>query len=308
MIKKLKVLIILIYFIASQAYALENKIILKVDNDIITSLDIFEEIKTLKFFNENLNQISNEEIYKIGLESLLNHKIKKNEVLVNFGNLNLKNEDYLKALIENTYKKKGYKNLREFKDKLNNKGINFNYYEEKIKTNILWGQIIYSKYSNKIIVDENDLLEKIKNQKNLNRSFNLSEIVFQIENINELDTKYQLIKSDIEKIGFENSILKYSQNISSDNNGQLGWVDEKFINKNIQDQLDNIAIGAITKPIRIPSGFLILKKNDVKTIEQEIDIEEELKKSVNYERDKLLNNYSNIYFNKVKNNLNINAL
>jgi len=308
MIKKLKVLIILIYFIASQAYALENKIILKVDNDIITSLDIFEEIKTLKFFNENLNQISNEEIYKIGLESLLNHKIKKNEVLVNFGNLNLKNEDYLKALIENTYKKKGYKNLREFKDKLNNKGINFNYYEEKIKTNILWGQIIYSKYSNKIIVDENDLLEKIKNQKNLNRSFNLSEIVFQIENINELDTKYELIKSDIEKIGFENSILKYSQNISSDNNGQLGWVDEKFINKNIQDQLDNIAIGAITKPIRIPSGFLILKKNDVKTIEQEIDIEEELKKLVNYERDKLLNNYSNIYFNKVKNNLNINAL
>lgn len=308
MIKKLKVLIILIYFIASQAYALENKIILKVDNDIITSLDIFEEIKTLKFFNENLNQISNEEIYKIGLESLLNHKIKKNEVLVNFGNLNLKNEDYLKALIENTYKKKGYKNLREFKDILNNKGINFNYYEEKIKTNILWGQIIYSKYSNKIIVDEKDLLEKIKNQKNLNRSFNLSEIVFQIENINELDTKYQLIKSDIEKIGFENSILKYSQNISSDNNGQLGWVDEKFINKNIQDQLDNIAIGAITKPIRIPSGFLILKKNDVKTIEQEIDIEEELKKLVNYERDKLLNNYSNIYFNKVKNNLNINAL
>jgi peptidyl-prolyl cis-trans isomerase SurA len=308
MIKKLKVLIILIYFIASQAYALENKIILKVDNDIITSLDIFEEIKTLKFFNENLNQISNEEIYKIGLESLLNHKIKKNEVLVNFGNLNLKNEDYLKALIENTYKKKGYKNLREFKDILNNKGINFNYYEEKIKTNILWGQIVYSKYSNKIIIDENDLLEKIKNQKNLNRSFNLSEIVFQIENINELDTKYQLIKSDIEKIGFENSILKYSQNISSDNNGQLGWVDEKFINKNIQDQLDNIAIGAITKPIRIPSGFLILKKNDVKTIEQEIDIEEELKKLVNYERDKLLNNYSNIYFNKVKNNLNINAL
>lgn len=308
MIKKLKVLIILIYFIASQAYALENKIILKVDNDIITSLDIFEEIKTLKFFNENLNQISNEEIYKIGLESLLNHKIKKNEVLVNFGNLNLKNEDYLKALIENTYKKKGYKNLREFKDILNNKGINFNYYEEKIKTNILWGQIVYSKYSNKIIVDENDLLEKIKNQKNLNRSFNLSEIVFQIENINELDTKYQLIKSDIEKIGFENSILKYSQNISSDNNGQLGWVDEKFINKNIQDQLDNIAIGAITKPIRIPSGFLILKKNDVKTIEEEIDIEEELKKLVNYERDKLLNNYSNIYFNKVKNNLNINAL
>ena len=308
MIKKLKVLIIIIYFIASQAYALENKIILKVDNDIITSLDIFEEIKTLKFFNENLNQISNEEIYKIGLESLLNHKIKKNEVLVNFGNLNLKNEDYLKALIENTYKKKGYKNLREFKDKLNNKGINFNYYEEKIKTNILWGQIVYSKYSNKIIVDENDLLEKIKNQKNLNRSFNLSEIVFQIENINELDTKYELIKSDIEKIGFENSILKYSQNISSDNNGQLGWVDEKFINKNIQDQLDNIAIGAITKPIRIPSGFLILKKNDVKTIEQEIDIEEELKKLVNYERDKLLNNYSNIYFNKVKNNLNINAL
>ena len=308
MIKKLKVLIILIYFIASQAYALENKIILKVDNDIITSLDIFEEIKTLKFFNENLNQISNEEIYKIGLESLLNHKIKKNEVLVNFGNLNLKNEDYLKALIENTYKNKGYKNLREFKDILNNKGINFNYYEEKIKTNILWGQIVFSKYSDKIIVDEKSLLEKIKNQKNLNKFFNLSEIVFQIENINELDDKYELIKNDIEKIGFENSILKYSLNNSSDNNGQLGWIDEKLINKNIQDQLDNIAIGAITKPIRIPGGFLILKKNDVKKIEQEIDIDEELKKLVNYEKDKLLNNYSNIYFNKVKNNLNINAL
>ena len=308
MIKKLKILIILFYLITSHAYTLENKIILKVDNDIITSLDIFEEIKTLKFFNEKLNQINNEEIYKIALESLLNHRIKKKEVLANFGTLDLRNEDYLNALIDNTYKKKGYKSLTEFKQILNNKEVNFSYYEEKIKTNILWGQIVYTKYSNKIIVDEKNLLEQIKNQKNLNKSFNLSEIVFQIENINELNTKYELIKNDIKKIGFENSMLKYSLNNSSNNDGNLGWVDEKFINKDILKKLNNITIGSITEPIRIPGGFLILKINDIKKIEQEIDIQEELKKLVNYEKEKQLNNYSNVYFNKVKNNLNINVL
>ena len=65
--------------------------------------------------------------------------------------------------------------------------------------------------------------------------------------------------------------------------------------------------GSITKPIRIPSGFLILKKKDTKEIENNFNIEVELKKQINFQKNAQLDNYSNIYFNKVRKDLRINA-
>ena len=81
--KQIKILIIFC-FIITEVYAIENKVIAKVNNNIITTLDVFDEINNLKFFNKNLNKINDEEIYQIALQSLVRYEIKKNEILKNF--------------------------------------------------------------------------------------------------------------------------------------------------------------------------------------------------------------------------------
>ena len=304
--KKLQILFFLI-FISFNVNSFENKIILKIDNDIITSLDILEEINNLKFFNQNLSEVDKEEIYQISLNSLINYKIKKQEVLKYFNKIEIENEDYIKSIIENNAKKLNFKNILDFKKVLNEKNINYENYEEKIKVNILWNQIIYSKYNNQLVVNEFELKEKIKRQIDNKKAFNLSEIVFQIENLNDLKNTYETIKSDINKLGFENAVLKYSVSNTSNEGGDLGWVDETLINNKILEEIKAMSIGSITNPIRIPSGFLILKVKDVKKIETDLDLDQEVEKLINYEKEKQLNNYASIYFNKIKNNLKINA-
>jgi len=304
--KKLAILLFLI-LISFNANTTENKIILKVDNDIITSLDIFEEINNLKFFNQNLRNINNEEIYQIGLNSLINYKIKKQEVLKYFNKIEIENKDYIKSIIENNAKKLNFKNISDFKKVLKEKNINYENYEEKIKVNILWNQIIYSKYNNQLKVNEIELKEKIKRQNDNKKSFNLSEIVFQIENLDDLKDTYETIKSDINKLGFQNAVLKYSVSNTSNEGGDLGWVDETLINNKILEELKAMSIGSITNPIRIPSGFLILKVKDVKKIETNLNIDQEVKRLINYEKEKQLDSYASMYFNKIKKNVKINA-
>lgn len=300
--------IYIIFFLTiSSLKALENKIILKVDNEIITTLDIFEEIKNLKFFNKNLNQINDNEIYQIALQSVINYKIKENQILKVFNKIDLTDNEYLNYVIEDTYKKLGFSNIIEFKNKLNDNNIKFNSYEKKLKINILWNQIIYSKFNDKLVVDLNELKKQIRNQKKNNKIFNLSEIVFQIDNINELNDKYLAIKKDIKELGFENAALKHSISNTSGNGGELGWIDEKLLNKEILNILDALEFNNITKPIRVTGGFIILKKNDFKQVAKELDFDKELDRLVNYQKEKQLSSYSNLYFNKIKKDLKINA-
>ena len=305
--KFLKITFVIFYVLLNESIAIENKIILKVENHIITSLDIFEEIKNLKFFNRNLNQIKNEEIYQIALQSILNQKIKEIEISKKFDEIKLDDENYLNFLIESKYKSLGYETLTEFKKELTNKKINFNNFEEKIKIDILWSQIIYSKYYSKIKINEKELRKEILSKKNISNSYELSEIVFNIENIDEVNSKYQLIKEDIQKLGFDNAALKHSISTTVSSGGNLGWIDEKQINSKLRNELNNTQVGNITKPIRIPGGFIILKKNDVKKTEVNLNIEQELKKLIDYNQETQLRNYSNVYFNKIKKDLKINA-
>ncbi|WP_440911138.1 peptidylprolyl isomerase [Candidatus Pelagibacter sp.] len=306
MVKLIKYLIVF-FLIAKNVGALENKIILKVNNDVITTLDIFSEINNLKFFNMNLNKVDDDEIYEIALQSILKSKIKKNETDRVFVNDKPINNNYLNSLIETQYKKLGFKNLIDFKKELDSQNIDFENFEEKLKIEILWNQIIYSKFFEKVVINEDEIRKQIENEKNIIVSYDLSEIIFEVTNLNELNLNYELIKKDINEIGFENTALKYSISETSNNGGNLGWIDENQLNKKIIKELNIINNGSITKPIRIPSGFLILKKKDTKEIKKNKDIEVELKKQIDFQKNAQLDNYSNIYFNKIRKDLKINA-
>jgi peptidyl-prolyl cis-trans isomerase SurA len=299
--------LIIFFLLTKNTGALENKIILKVNNDIITTLDIFEEINILKFFNNNLRQVDDDEIYEIALQSILKSKIKKNEIDKVFVDNKSINNDYLASFIENQYKKIGFKDLTEFKKDLESQNIDFENFKEKLEIDILWNQIIYSKFFKKVVINETELRKQIEDENKILISYDLSEIIFEVTDLNKLDLNYELIKKDINEIGFENAALKYSISDTSNNGGNLGWVDENQINKEIIKELNIIDNGSITKPIRIPSGFLVLMKKNTKEIEKNKDVEAELRKQINFQKNSQLNNYSNIYFNKVRKDLKINA-
>ena len=307
--KKLsKILIISFLLIVSKSIALENKIILKIDNDIITTLDVFDEKNSLQFFNKNFDQINSEEKYEISLQSIVKTRIKKNEIIKRIGEIKLEDTSYLDIVIKNRYENLGFKDLENFKKELNNKKISYENFEQKLKIDILWNQLIYTLYYNKVSINENELKKQIENQKEFVTSFKLSEIVFQIDEVDNLNNRYNLIKKDINELGFESAALKYSISNTATTGGDIGWVNENKINKEILEVLNKTTEGSITQPIRIPSGFLILKKNELKKEKKKLNIQEELKKLVNYQTEMQLNNYSNIYFNKIKKNLNIDVL
>jgi peptidyl-prolyl cis-trans isomerase SurA len=307
MIKYLKIALIIFFLTFSKGLTIENKIILKIDNEIITTLDVYKEIKNIKFFNRNLNNLNDEEIYQISIQSLIKYKIKKNEISKKFKIVEIQNKDYLDQLIEKTFKDLGFQNLQDFKNELIKREISFENFKEKLKIEILWNQLIFSNYYNKLVIDEEKLKKQINNIDKTVKSFNLNEIIFDVENIEEIEKKYNLILNDIQKLGFEGAALKHSISNSSINGGNLGWIDEKNIGKQILDQINKINIKSITKPIRISSGFLILQKFDEREIQKNLDSEEELKKLIDYEKNQQLNNYSNLYYNKLKKNIKINA-
>ena len=307
-LKYLNVSLLILCLMFSKGITLENKIILKINDEIITSIDIFNEIENLKFFNKNLNQLDNEEIYKIAIQSITKHKIKKNEISKFFENFDVQNEDYLNEVVENSYKNLGFQDVKTFKNELRNKKISFENFKEKIQIDILWSQLIYSKYYNKIIIDEKKLKKQINSLLNeTNSLLNLREIIFEVSDIEEIETKFNLIKNDIQKLGFEGAALKHSISNTSANGGNLGWINERSINKEILNELKIISIKSITKPLRVQSGFLILQKFDEREIQKEINEEEELKKLIDFEKNQQLNNYSNLYYNKVKKSVKIDA-
>jgi len=307
MIKYFKIYLITLFLIFSNGHTIENKIILKVDNEIITTLDVYNEITYLKFFNKNFNRLNDEEIYQNSIESIIKHKIKKNEISKKFKFVEFQNKDYLDQQIEKTFKELGFQNLQNFKNELIKREISFENFEEKLKINILWNQLIFSKYYNKLVIDEEKLKRQINNTNQNKKSFNLNEIIFNVERVEDIETKYNLISNDIQKLGFEGAALKHSISNSSINGGNLGWIDEKNIGKEILEQINKITIKSITKPIRISSGFLILQKFNVRETQKNLDSEEELKKLIDYEKNQQLNNYSNLYYNKIKKNIKINA-
>ncbi|MDA9145302.1 peptidylprolyl isomerase, partial [Candidatus Pelagibacter sp.] len=180
--------------------------------------------------------------------------------------------------------------------------------KNKLEIEALWNELILIKFSSKVKINEKELRKRIKYNNKFFKSYLLSEISFEVNNLKELDNKFQEISKIIDDKGFDFAALKYSVSQTSNLGGKLGWINQNSLNKNISLAINNLKIGEFTKPIKVPGGFLILQVNDIKSTKIEVDIEEEFKKLKNYEKNNQLNQYSKIYFNKVKKDLEINEL
>ena len=290
----------------NSAYGIETRIIHNIQNEIITNIDIKKEFKYLLALNNSLKDINKEKIFNISSNSIIREKIKKIEISKNFKEIKI-NDQYLELLLKNIYSRLKLNSLEEFELYLKNYNLNLNDIKEKVTIEALWNELIIKKYNDLIVVDEKkikkDLAETIKN---FSLKYQLSEIVFEIQNKQEIKEKYKEIVRSINEIGFENSASIYSFSDSSKVGGDIGWINESSLNNKIKQSFKNLSINEISKPIILPNGVLILTIKDIKKSAIEVDKESGLQNAINYERNRQLNQYSKIHFNKIKKNLEFN--
>ena len=302
-----KFLIFLFILTCVQAQSIETKIIHNIQNEIITNIDIKNEFKYLMALNNSLKELDKEKILSISNESIIREKIKKIEILKNFKELKL-DEDYYKLLLKNIYSRLKLKSINEFEIYLKEYDLKIDDIKKKITIDALWNELIIQKYKNQISINETKIRKEIiKNSKIQSKEYQLSEIIFEVTNKDEIEKKYNEVVKSINEIGFENSAATYSFSESAKVGGDIGWINENSLNDDIKGNINSLQIGEITKPIVLSSGILVLKLINTKNIENTIDIENEVKKVINYERSRQLNQYSKIYYNKIKKNLDFNG-
>ena len=290
--------IIFIILFSAILKANEVKIITKIGEEIITNIDIEDEFNYLTTLNTSLKQMNKDQVIAFAKNSLIKEKIKKNE-LQKFYKFNNKNET-VDLMIQDIYKKLNISSLDEFKLHLKNNNLEFDNVYKKIEIESVWNEMIYQKFKDKIFIDEEELKRKILNNKEKVESLFISEMVISINNKNEINKKYNEVVKNIETYGFKESVLKFSISNTKNNSGTIGWINKNSLSQKIQKALDEIQVGEITKPILVSSGILVLKLEDKKFLENNKDPNEELRKLINFEMNSQLNNFSRIYYDKIK--------
>jgi len=304
-----KILLLIIFFCQLSLINLAQSkinIITLVNNEVITNFDVVKEGRYLKILNPQLKNLDNEQISELAKQSLIKEIIKKNEI-TKFINLNEKNDfadEYLKQFLIRL----GYENENAFKNDLEK----YNTYslEEirlKSKIEIYWNDLILSKYNDKVNINEKKLLEKIKKFEGTNKKeFLLSEIVFRKKSGEDLQNLITKIKKSIDEIGFSNTANIYSLTDSSKFGGKIGWVNEEALSKQIYEKIYKLNINEVSEIIIIDNNLIILKVDDIKITKNQINKDKELKKLINIERNKKLENFSRMHFSRTKSNYLIN--
>ena len=307
MIKKLLVnILVLISLFNFKMANSETYIKAKVNNRIITNFDIKNEKNYLLALNPSLRNLSNENINRYAMDSAINEKIKKIEIENRYEII--ENDLIITKVIRDLYSGIGISDISEFKDYLIGYNINLGIVKKKIAIEVAWNDYIVKKFNNAILVDESKLRNKIDqlSKKNYIDNILLSEIIFTINENENLDTKLGEIRKSIEKIGFKETAKIYSISESKKNGGNIGWVYKSQLSNKILEQLDKIKIGEFTDPITVPGGFILINLDDRKNQLLEINKDEEFKKAVIFEKNRQLTMYSTLHYKRIYNKAVIN--
>tara|TARA_B100001989_G_scaffold164675_1_gene118368 strand:- start:73 stop:1008 length:936 start_codon:yes stop_codon:yes gene_type:complete len=301
-LNKKTIFLILIFFLFTNfSYSkIDLKIIMKINNQIVTSYDIEKESNYLLALNPKLNEINKNDLLKIAKKSMVKEMIRKSEIL-KYKEINLdnpRNENILRNIMLNL----DFSNQQQFESYLNDFDISIDDLRKKIGIENEWKNLVYSKYSTSIKIDKENLINQIErlSKEEFSIEYNLSEIVFiKNQNISLKDQSKKILES-IEINGFENTANLYSISDSSKVGGKIGWVKKNNLSLEINNELENLKVNSYSDPIKIDNNYLILKINDIKEITVKVDKQKELDKMVMIETSKQLDKFSNIFYNKIK--------
>ncbi len=292
--------------LSSASLAKENKILFRLNNEIITTIDILNEIKYLTILNNNFSQIEKKKKIDIAKNSLIKQKIKYIEILKFRKNLEIE-ENIFEQIIQKYFYNLKIKTINDYEVFFKNENLNPEFVKEKIIIETLWNKLIFDKFSKNVKIDQSEIENSIKKKKT-QKEYLLSEIVFDIKQNEKLDEKLKSILKTFNEKNFSEAALIFSLSDSSNNGGKLGWIKENILSKQIREEITMRNIGEITKPITIPGGFLILYIENIKEIEIKIDFEKEIKNIIEEKTNTQLTQISNVYLNKIKKNIQIDEL
>ncbi len=273
---------------------------MKIDNEIITSHDIEQEINYLKALNPGLKQINKDELLVVAKRSIIKEFIKKKEI-EKYKKLNLENPQ-INNVLGNLIKNLNLQNENELENYLNSFNFSIEELKRKIEIENEWKNLIYSKYIKTVKINKKELIEKIEKSRNEKflLEYNLSEIVFTNTADVSLDQLFQNLQESIRENGFENTANLYSISESSKIGGKIGWIKKNNLSDIINKSLKNLNVNEYSSPLKINNNYFIFKINDIRKIEIEIDKKKELDKMIFVETSKQLDKFSNIFYNKIK--------
>ena len=303
---KFSIFFIIFIFMFSQLFAMENKILFKIEKKIITTQDILNEVNYLKLINSEFKSFDNNKIYVIAKNSLIREIIKENELKRIFKKVEIK-ENFIEQFIIDYFSKFKINSINELKQILEQNNLNLDKIKKKITIQIMWNDLIFEKFSKNVKINK-DIIKKEISLKKTQEEYLISEIVFSVNNKKDLKNKFEKIKIDIKENNFSKAAIIHSISETSINGGKIGWVTENSLSLKIKDAFNKLKIGDITKPIRIPGAFIILKIEDKRNIELELDFNKEFNRIVKRKTNEQLNQFSNIYFNKIKKDVKVNEL
>ena len=290
---------ILIFLSINSASSVNKiKIELQIGDEILTNIDFLNEKNYLIALNNNLKSLPENQLKKISKESLIREKIKKIE-LSKFYDLNKKSK-YMDQILADFYKRLNFSSEKEFHLYLKKYNLNLSDIKEKLKIETLWNELIYKRFNAQININEEKLKKKLSLQKNLLTEYSLGEILFELSSSEVLEEKYNLILKNIKESGFKSSAAIFSISDSSKFGGDLGWINETQLNEVLLKEIKSINVNELTKPIQATNGYLILKLNNKRQNEVKINFEKTLKQMINKEKNRQLNQFSLIYYNKTK--------
>lgn len=307
--KKFFYLLIIIYLFSVQANSLENKIILKINNKIITTFDMKQEEKYLMVLNKNLKKIEKSKLRNLAKDSIIREKIKEIELIKYYKIEKILDDANLKKIIINLYQTLGLQNEKEFINYLDTQNLDFMNIKKKLAIEMLWNNLIFQKFKNRVLIDEEEIKNNLNKQiKDLtfSKEILLSEILIKNSKDLNIDLIYLEILESIKDVGFAATANIFSVSNTSKIGGKVGWIKDTSLSKKIFNNVIKLKKGQISRPIKINENFLILKVDDIKIIQEKIDQKQILADKISYEKNQQLERYSIAYFNRVKQSLQIN--
>ena len=299
--KRSIVLIFIFFSLINICYSkTQLKIILKIDNEIITSHDVEKEINYLKALNPKLGQINEDELTLVAKRSAIKELIKKKEI-EKYKKLTMQNPQ-IEEVLDNLIQNLNLENEEQLKNYIKNFDLSIEDLKRKIEIENEWKNLIYSRYINTVKVDKEELIKKIEkdSKEKFSMEYNLSEIVFTKKNDLTFDEQLKTIQNSIEINGFENTANLHSISESSKAGGKIGWVKKNILSNQIIEKLKDLKINDHSSPLKINNNFFIFKINEKRKVQVEIDKKKELNKMILIETSRQLEKFSNIYYNKIK--------
>jgi peptidyl-prolyl cis-trans isomerase SurA len=306
--KNYYIILIIFSFFLTKVFAQELKIVVTVNNNIITNQDLEKEVKYLEILNPKLTELNKNKLYDLAKRSLINETIKENELKKN-KNFN-ENKSYIENYLESLYSSLSFNSEEAFINELKKKNTySLNEIKTKIKTELIWNELVFSRYNELIKIDKEKIEKQIDElNRNIQKEFLLSEIVFKKEKEIPLENTIQKILTSISEIGFNNTATIYSISDTSKKGGSLGWIPESNLPQLFLEKINSLNNNAFTEVIKVGNNFVIIQKENARTKELQIDKEKKFNELVNIETNRQLSKFSRILFDKIKINYSINEL